>query len=118
MATYPVTRRRYRPSHPGEVLREDVLPAMRISVSAAARAARLAPDAARDPARQDRGHGGDGDPPRQVLRQWPGLVAAHAASARSLARRAEAREGDKTNSETDGGVTPVGMQASGRRQPN
>lgn len=42
MAEYPVRRRpRRRPTHPGEVLREDVLPAMRVSVSAAARELRV-----------------------------------------------------------------------------
>ncbi len=42
MAEYPVKRRPARaPTHPGEVLREDVLPAMRISVSAAARELRV-----------------------------------------------------------------------------
>lgn len=42
MAEYPVRRRPSRaPAHPGEVLREDVLPAMGVSVSAAARELRV-----------------------------------------------------------------------------
>ena len=39
---YPVnTRPRRKPTHPGELLREDVLPALRISVSEAARKLRV-----------------------------------------------------------------------------
>jgi len=42
MAEYPVRRSPNRPpAHPGEILREDVLPAMGISVSAAARELRV-----------------------------------------------------------------------------
>jgi antitoxin HigA-1 len=42
MAEYVVKRRPGRaPTHPGEVLRQDVLPAMRVSVSAAARELRV-----------------------------------------------------------------------------
>jgi antitoxin HigA-1 len=42
MAEHVVKRRPGRaPAHPGEVLREDVLPAMRVSVSAAARELRV-----------------------------------------------------------------------------
>jgi antitoxin HigA-1 len=38
MEIYPVSRPKRRPTHPGEVLREDVLPALRMSVSDAAKA--------------------------------------------------------------------------------
>jgi addiction module HigA family antidote len=38
MTVIPPNRPKRRPSHPGEVLREDVLPALRMSVSDAARA--------------------------------------------------------------------------------
>ncbi|MEE8523544.1 MAG: HigA family addiction module antitoxin [Thermoanaerobaculia bacterium] len=39
---YPVTRRpRRAPTHPGEILREDVLPAIELSVSEAARQLRI-----------------------------------------------------------------------------
>ena len=38
MTVLPADRPKRRPTHPGEVLREDVLPALRMSVSDAARA--------------------------------------------------------------------------------
>jgi addiction module HigA family antidote len=38
MEIYPASRPKRRPTHPGEVLREDVLPALRMSVSDAAKA--------------------------------------------------------------------------------
>ena len=38
MEIYPANRPKRRPTHPGEVLREDVLPALRMSVSDAAKA--------------------------------------------------------------------------------
>ena len=38
MTVIPANRSKRRPTHPGEVLREDVLPALRMSVSNAARA--------------------------------------------------------------------------------
>jgi addiction module HigA family antidote len=42
MAEYPVSASRKRPpTHPGEILREDVLPQLKLSVSAAARQLRI-----------------------------------------------------------------------------
>ncbi len=38
MPIYPANRPRRRPTHPGETLREDILPALRMTVSDAARA--------------------------------------------------------------------------------
>ncbi len=38
MPTYPAGRPKRRPSHPGEILREDVLPALRMNVGDAAKA--------------------------------------------------------------------------------
>ena len=91
------------PVHPGEVLREDVLPAIGEPVMTVAKKLGvtrqhlhqiLAEKAPVTP--------GDGGAARQVLRQRAGSVAADAAGLRSLARRARAQEGGREDSDREG----------------
>ena len=57
MPEYPANRPpAFPPSHPGALLREDVLPALGVSVTAAARARRLPSVAARHPGRARHRH--------------------------------------------------------------
>ncbi len=72
MTTYKATRDRNRPAHPGEILREDVLPALNMPVQTAAKHLgvtrqtlhRILAEIACRFAR-------NGVASRKVLRQWP-----------------------------------------------
>ena len=108
MADYPVKRRPARaPTHPGEVLREDVLPAMRLSVSAAARDLRvsrqtlhaiLSAKAAVTPEMAVRLGKFCGNGPGLWLRMQ---------QARPLGSRTAARPGDEAHPDAAGGVAPA-----------
>ncbi len=72
------------PVHPGEILREDVLPALSMSKTAVAEALGISKaDALRHPQREATGYCRDGRAARQTLRQWRQFLGQLAAQSRS-----------------------------------
>lgn len=67
-----------RPSHLGEILREDVLPALGLTQKGFADHLGVSCLTVSDILHEKRGNSRYGDSPRQTTRQWPRDLAAHA----------------------------------------
>src|SRR5471032_1487331 len=93
MATNPLLKG-LPPMHPGEMLREDVLPSLGKSKTYVAKPARnFASDLVRQPQRKAADHAGDGPALRQAARQRAGPLDRFAARLQSSRRRKAIREG-------------------------
>ncbi len=97
--------RKIRPTHPGEMLREDFLTDYGLTVSRASEGIRgFAPDCQRTASRAARCHAGDGSSACAPVRQHAGVLAQCSACSRSLGCRESSQEKRPTDQTPHRGI--------------